>query len=99
MRRQFSFKSRSSLSPNNLQNLLDCFPRSGPINIVCVGAHPDDPEAGCGGTLASLASAGHNVTLLYLTRGEAGIWGSDWQTAAAVRTAEAEKHAVFSAPR
>lgn len=24
--------------------------------IVCVGAHPDDPESGCGGTLAKLAN-------------------------------------------
>ena len=23
------------------------------LKIVCVGAHPDDPESGCGGTLAS----------------------------------------------
>jgi hypothetical protein len=23
--------------------------------ILCVGAHPDDPESGCGGTLAKLA--------------------------------------------
>lgn len=28
------------------------------LNIVCVGAHPDDPETGCGGTLARLANEG-----------------------------------------
>src|SRR5262249_44402788 len=27
-----------------------------PLNIVCVGAHPDDPESGCGGTLARYAT-------------------------------------------
>ena len=43
--------------------------------MVCVGAHPDDPESGCGGTLARYAAAGHRVTVLYLTRGEAGIAG------------------------
>jgi LmbE family N-acetylglucosaminyl deacetylase len=44
-----------------------------PLRVVCVGAHPDDPETGCGGTLARLASAGHEITIVYLTRGEAGV--------------------------
>src|SRR5277367_4421258 len=43
------------------------------LRVVCVGAHPDDPETGCGGTLARLAAAGHDVTIVYLTRGEAGV--------------------------
>src|SRR5674476_884471 len=43
--------------------------------IVCVGGHPDDPESGCGGTLAKLRNAGHEVTIIYLTTGEAGIPG------------------------
>ena len=61
-----------------------------PLNIVCVGAHPDDPESGCGGTLARYAAAGHRVTVIYLTRGEAGISGKSHEEAAKVRTAEAE---------
>jgi LmbE family N-acetylglucosaminyl deacetylase len=36
-------------------------------------------------------SLGHEVTILYLTRGEAGIAGKSHQEAAAIRTAEAEK--------
>ena len=43
------------------------------LSVVCVGAHPDDPESGCGGTLAMYAARGHRVTVIYLTRGEAGI--------------------------
>ena len=43
-----------------------------PLHVVCVGAHPDDPESGCAGTLARYAGAGHRVTIVYLTRGEAG---------------------------
>src|SRR5690348_14281344 len=61
-----------------------------PLHVVCVGAHPDDPESGCGGTLARYAAAGHKVTVIYLTRGEAGIKGKSHDEAAAVRTAEAE---------
>ena len=44
-----------------------------PRKIVCAGGHPDDPETCCGGTLARLAAAGHEVTIVYLTGGEAGI--------------------------
>jgi LmbE family N-acetylglucosaminyl deacetylase len=61
------------------------------LNVLCVGAHPDDPESGCGGTLARYTAAGHKVTIIYLTRGEAGIQGKSHKEAAAIRTAEAEK--------
>jgi LmbE family N-acetylglucosaminyl deacetylase len=60
------------------------------LHVVCVGAHPDDPESGCGGTLARYAERGHRVTIIYLTRGEAGIRGKSHEEAAAIRTAEAE---------
>ena len=59
------------------------------LNIVVVGGHPDDPETGCGGTIAWLSSQGHQVTSLYLTRGEAGIPGTPPQQAASIREAEA----------
>jgi len=61
------------------------------LKIVVVGAHPDDPESGCGGTIALYTSLGHEVAILYLTRGEAGIEGKTHQEAAAIRTAESEK--------
>jgi LmbE family N-acetylglucosaminyl deacetylase len=59
--------------------------------IIVVGAHPDDPESGCGGTIALYTSLGHEVIIIYLTRGEAGIEGKTLQEAAAIRTAEAEQ--------
>jgi LmbE family N-acetylglucosaminyl deacetylase len=59
-----------------------------PLSVVCVGAHPDDPESGCGGTLARYAGAGHRVTVIYLTRGEAGIAGKSHAEAATIRSAE-----------
>lgn len=57
--------------------------------IVCFGGHPDDPESGCGGTLARLANNGHDVTIIYLTTGEAGIEGKSHKEAAAIRKQEA----------
>lgn len=59
-------------------------------NIVCIGAHPDDPETGVGGTLAKYISEGHKVTIIYLTTGEAGIQGTSHTKAAEVRKKEAE---------
>jgi LmbE family N-acetylglucosaminyl deacetylase len=58
--------------------------------LVCVGGHPDDPESGCGGTLCLASKAGHAVSVIYLTRGEAGIPGIAHEEAARIRTAEAE---------
>ncbi len=60
------------------------------LTVVCVGAHPDDPESGCGGTLARYAAQGHAVTIVYLTRGERGIDGKSLEEAARIRTAESE---------
>jgi len=57
--------------------------------IVCFGGHPDDPESGCGGTLAKLVNMGHEVTIIYLTTGEAGIEGKSHAEAAAIRKQEA----------
>ncbi len=59
------------------------------LKIVVVGAHPDDPETGCGGTISLLSGEGHEVVAAYLTRGEAGIKGKTYQEAASIRTNEA----------
>ncbi len=41
-----------------------------PLDVVVVGAHPDDVEIACGGTLAKLASQGYRVGIIDLTNGE-----------------------------
>jgi len=60
------------------------------LKILVTGAHPDDPETGCGGTIARYVAMGHEVNLLYLTKGEAGIEGVSHQKAAMIRSQEAE---------
>ncbi|MDG1873555.1 MAG: PIG-L family deacetylase [Mariniblastus sp.] len=40
------------------------------LDVIAVGAHPDDCEIGCGGTLASLAASGLKVGIVDLTDGE-----------------------------
>ena len=61
------------------------------LRVVVVGAHPDDPESSCGGTMSRYADLGHEVVAVYLTRGEAGIKGKTAEEAATIRTAEAER--------
>jgi LmbE family N-acetylglucosaminyl deacetylase len=60
------------------------------LRIVCIGAHPGDPEFGCGGTMAKYSREGHIVTFLYLTRGEAGDPAKSYAESATLRTKEAE---------
>ncbi|WP_432564486.1 PIG-L deacetylase family protein [Kineococcus sp. SYSU DK003] len=43
-----------------------------PRSVLAVGAHPDDIEMGCGGTLARHAASGDRVTMLVITYGQAG---------------------------
>lgn len=45
---------------------------SGGERVLAVGAHPDDVEIGCGGTLLRHRAAGHPVTILTLSRGAVG---------------------------
>ena len=40
------------------------------LDVIAVGAHPDDVEIACGGTLASLADRGYQVGIIDLTDGE-----------------------------
>ena len=42
------------------------------MKVLAIGAHPDDIELGCGGTLCKLARAGHEVVFMVLSRGERG---------------------------
>ncbi len=46
------------------------------VDILAIGAHPDDVELGCGGTLAKLISEGKKVAIIDLTEGELGTRGT-----------------------
>ena len=47
------------------------------VDILAIGAHPDDVELGCGGTLAKLLSEGKTVAVVDLTQGELGTRGTN----------------------
>ncbi|GAA4231430.1 bacillithiol biosynthesis deacetylase BshB1 [Postechiella marina] len=46
------------------------------LDILAIGAHPDDVELGCGGTLAKEIASGKKVGIVDLTRGELGTRGT-----------------------
>ena len=56
------------------------------VDILAFGAHPDDVELGCGGTLALSVSQGKKAGIIDLTQGEMGTRGT-----VALRYQEAEK--------
>ena len=58
------------------------------LDILAFGAHPDDVELGCSGTIAKEISSGKKVGIVDLTRGELGTRGS-----AEIRDKEAAKAA------
>lgn len=46
-------------------------------DILAFGAHPDDVELGCGGTIAKMISEGKICAIVDLTKGELGTRGTD----------------------
>ncbi len=58
------------------------------MNILAIGAHPDDIEFGCGGSLIKYADKGNDVFLLVMSKGEMGgeptVRGAEQERAAAV---------------
>jgi bacillithiol biosynthesis deacetylase BshB1 len=45
------------------------------LDVLAIGAHPDDVELSCGGTIIKLVKQGHRVGILDLTQGELGTRG------------------------
>lgn len=62
-----------------------------PINVVIIGAHPDDSDIRAGGTAIKYANAGHNVLFVSLTNGDAGHHEKGGGALARIRRAEAEE--------
>lgn len=46
------------------------------LDILAIGAHPDDVELGCGATIAKEVANGKKVGIIDLTRGELGTRGT-----------------------
>jgi LmbE family N-acetylglucosaminyl deacetylase len=74
----FAFEVHAQSPPASTQKL----------RVVVFGAHPDDPESGCGGLIALLTKSGHEAIVAYATSFR-GMRKIDGQPEAVVRRREA----------
>ena len=65
-----------------------------PGRALAVGAHPDDVEFGCGGTLAKWAAAGCEISHLVCTDGSKGSWDPADDPATLVASRQVEQRAA-----
>lgn len=72
------------------------------IDFLAFGAHPDDIELGCAGTLIKLAQQGYRTAAVTLTRGEAGTRGTpeirEQEFAAAAKMMQVTVHRQLDMP-
>lgn len=64
------------------------------MNILAIGAHPDDVETFCGGTLAKYAKQGHKIFTATATNGNVGSATLSMEEIAKIRKEEARKAAA-----
>ncbi len=65
-----------------------------PARALAIGAHPDDVEFGCGGTLAKWAADGCEIFHLVCTDGSKGSWDPAEDTVRLVSTRQEEQRAA-----
>ena len=65
------------------------------MNILALGAHPDDIEESCGGTLAKYAKMGHKVFTATATNGNIGSSTLSMEQIAKIRKEEATRAAAL----
>ena len=72
------------------------------LDVIAFGAHPDDVELGCGGTIIKLGALGYATGVVALTRGEMGTRGSAEirarEFAAAARVMGVSMHKALDMP-
>ena len=70
---------------------------STPKVVLAIGAHPDDVEFGCGGTLAKWSADGAIVHHLVCTDGSKGTWNPDADIAALIASRQVEQRNAAAA--
>ncbi len=67
------------------------FSQDDALNIVVIGAHPDDADVTTGGTAIKFAKLGHNVLFVSVTNGDAGHYAEGGGALAKRRRNEAQE--------
>jgi len=65
--------------------------------VLLIAAHPDDPEFGCGGTMAKWAAAGKEITYVLLTSGDKGSHDPNLRPGQLATRREEEQRAAAAA--
>jgi LmbE family N-acetylglucosaminyl deacetylase len=63
------------------------------MRVLAIGAHPDDLEILCGGTLARFVQEGHEVVMCHATRGDRGSFVHTSEEITRIRSGEARRAA------
>ena len=66
------------------------------MRVLAVGAHPDDLEILCGGTLARYVQGGHEVVMCHATKGDRGSFVHTSEEIAQIRGEEAARAAEIA---
>jgi N-acetylglucosamine malate deacetylase 1 len=66
------------------------------VRVLAVGAHPDDLEILCGGTLARYVQEGHEVVMCHASRGDRGSFVHTREEIARIRCEEARRAAAVA---
>ncbi|MFA7693152.1 MAG: PIG-L family deacetylase [Candidatus Hydrogenedentales bacterium] len=69
------------------------------MKLICIGAHPDDPEVFAGGVMSLFARAGHDVLAVSLTNGDVGHHEMGGGALAIRRYEEAQRAAAIGGYR
>ena len=69
------------------------------MNVLAIGAHPDDLEILCGGTLARFVREGHEVVMCHAALGDRGSFVHTSEEIAAIRAMEARRAAELCGAR
>src|SRR5262245_4123557 len=66
------------------------------MRVLCVGAHPDDLEILCGGTIARFVREGHEVVMCHMTTGDMGSFVHPREEISRLRLEEARRAAALA---
>jgi LmbE family N-acetylglucosaminyl deacetylase len=70
--------------------------KDSPLNILCLGAHSDDIEIGCGGTLLRLISEYSQLNIQWVVFGASGLRVEEAQKSAEMFLADAKERRIIT---
>lgn len=89
--------AQNPLTPEPVQLIGSSSNLATPARALAIGAHPDDVDFGCGGTLAKWAADGCEVSAIVCTDGSKGTWDPNADEQQLIATRQSEQRAAIEA--